>query len=199
MNQILSCNEDTHVVTSVTILIHDSCASFSTTVLFDVELVGDFNDRIARPCLRDPLQCCIRRDNPRQEDEPFQGLLHWRLYHRPVDRHRDHVDVQLLAGRLIDDLAVVDGIVRRRSEQVIRRRRGLRNSGCVYRLGTLRVGYCQRTTTPSTAPLGAADDEEERHQAAKRADVPDYRPRIQWVLQLVVDYNKMGTCERGAR
>lgn len=84
-----------------------------------------------------------------------------------MDRYRNHVDVQLLAGRLVDDIAVVDGIVRRRGEQVIRRWRGLHNYCCIYCLGTLRIGHRQGTAAPSTAPFGAADDEEERYQAAK--------------------------------
>lgn len=74
---------------------------------------------------------------------------------------------------------------------MIRRRRGLRNSGCVYCLGTLRIGHRQGSAASSTAPFGAANDEEERYQAAKRADVPDYRPWIQGILQIATDYNKM--------
>lgn len=73
-----------------------------------------------------------------------------------------------------------------------------RNSRGIYRFGTLRVGHRQGSPTPSTAPLGAADDEKERHQAAEWADVPNYRPWIQRILQIAVDYNKTGTCERAA-
>lgn len=79
---------------------------------------------------------------------------------------------------------------------MIGRRWGFRNSGGIYRLGTLSVRYREGSTASSTAPLGTADDEEERHQTAEWADVPNYRPWIQRTLQIAVDYNKTGTCER---
>lgn len=114
-------------------------------------------------------------------------------------RYRDHVDVELLAGRLVHDFAVVDGVVRWRREQVIRRRRSLRDPAQIDHLGRLRVRHREGSCGSSATPLGAADDEEERHQAAERADVPDYRPRVQRVLRVALDYNKVGTCERAVR